>query len=115
MNFTTILISTITLVLTLACGALPVAQMPPSVAEASPTAFITSDAPNMPLVATKATQNIITVVGTWNIRECGSVECDVIGYAYDGDTFTPLGNVRGWVRTDAGWICGAAFGEEGCE
>ena len=99
--------------LSVAC-ALP-AVMPASVHQASPTAFITSDAPNMPLVATKATQNIITVVGTWNIRECGSVECDVIGYAYDGDTFTPLGNVRGWVRTDAGWICGAAFGEEGCE
>ena len=101
--------------MSLACVLPTVAAMPPSVHQASPTGFIASDAPNMPLVATKAPQNIITVVGTWNIRECGSVDCDVIGYAYDGDTFTPLGNVRGWVRTAEGWICGAAFGEEGCE
>ena len=53
---------------------------------------------------------------TWNIREGASLEHPVIGIAYGGDRFVILSMYGGWVQTEAGWICGQAFGaSDRCE
>ena len=99
----------------LACGSLPaVAQMPPQATQTAPAPIVTNTE------AIRHVPEMLTVSGdelvTWNIRPEPSLNSEPNGIAHGGDVFEKLLADGGWVLTEAGWICGQAFGSSGkCE
>jgi len=111
MKFTKILILLLIVVfLSLACAGTSLASI-----EQPPTA--TQDAPkqiSQPVSTSTTPPHTITVLGedtTWNIREGAGLDWPVIGIANGGESYILLDHVNGWVLTNAGWICGRAFGQ----
>ena len=104
--FTTILICAVILVLTLACGTL--ATMPLQATQTAPVPIVTNTE------AIRHVPEMLTVLGdelvTWNVRPEPSLNSEPNGIAYGGDVFEKLSTDGGWVLTEAGWICGQAFG-----
>ena len=54
--------------------------------------------------APQSTATAYTVSGSWYIRECASVHCDVVRVALDGEQITPMLETDNWYRLADGWI-----------
>lgn len=54
--------------------------------------------------APQSTATAYTVSGSWYIRECASVHCDVVRVALDGEQIAPMLQTDNWYRLADGWI-----------